>query len=269
MNAPDSTPLESLLRRDRWIVAVSLAGIAAVAWVCMAREAGIMNATGICRCAGMVMSGPDMRPWDLAQLPPLFLMWSGMMVAMMIPSAAPMILVFAAVNRRRRENNRPFVPTAVFLSGYVLVWTLFSAAAALAQWALHATALLSPRMGGTSPVLGGAILVGAGAFQWTSWKKACLTHCRSPLAFVTADWREGTRGALWMGLKHGALCAGCCWLLMALLFVAGVMNMWWVAILSLLVLLEKTLPKGLWIGRLAGLALIAWGLWVVLFNRAP
>jgi predicted metal-binding membrane protein len=174
-----------------------------------------------------------------------------------------MILTFATVNRKRRERERPFVPTSIFLLGYLSVWTLFSALAATAQWVLHATALLSPMMVSTSPVLGGSLLVIAGLFQWTPFKHACLTHCRSPLSFLMTDWREGRRGAFIMGLKHGAYCTGCCWFLMALLFVAGVMNMWWVAIIAILVLIEKALPKGLWIGKIAGLALVSWGVWMM------
>jgi predicted metal-binding membrane protein len=116
----------------------------------------------------------------------------------------------------------------------------------------------------TSPVLGGLLLVSAGAFQWTALKNSCLAHCRSPLAFLMTEWREGPRGALLMGLKHGAYCTGCCWFLMALLFVAGVMNVWWIALISILVLLEKILPQGLIIARIAGIFLIGWGAWMLL-----
>ncbi len=186
---------------------------------------------------------------------------------MMLPSAAPMILTFSTVNRKRREQEQPFVPTGIFVLGYLAVWTIFSALAALAQWALHATALLSPTMASTSPFFGRALLIAAGVFQWTPMKHACLRHCRSPLSFLMTDWREGKSGALRMGLKHGAYCTGCCWFLMALLFVAGVMNMWWVAIIAGFVLLEKVAPKGMWIGRIAGALLIAWGAWMML--RAP
>ena len=152
----------------------------------------------------------------------------------------------------------------MFLSGYIIVWTMFSAVAALAQWVLHSLALLSPAMVGTSPLMAGALLISAGIFQWTSLKSACLSHCRSPLAFIMTDWREGRTGALVMGLKHGAYCTGCCWILMALLFVAGVMNLWWIAIISIFVLVEKLAPRGLVIGRGAGLLFAVWGLWMIL-----
>src|SRR6185312_9438114 len=153
----------------------------------MAVEARAMIHTGVCQCAGMKMSGPDTQAWSVSTLVPLFLMWAEMMVAMMIPSAAPMILTFATVNRKRREQERPFVPTGIFLSGYLAVWTAFSALAAGAQWVLHSTALLSPMMVSTSPILGGALLVVAGVFQWTPLKGACLRHCRSPLSFLMTD----------------------------------------------------------------------------------
>jgi predicted metal-binding membrane protein len=255
--------METILKRDRLIVLAGLLGISALAWVYMVREAHAMNLTGMCCCAGMKMSGPDMQPWATDTLVPLFLMWSEMMVAMMVPSAAPMILTFAHVNRNRREQEQPYVRTGIFLLGYLLVWTAFSAIAAVGQWVLHATALLSPMMVSTSPILGGTLLIAAGIFQWTPFKNACLTRCCSPVGFLMNGWREGNGGALRMGLKHGAYCTGCCWFLMALLFVAGVMNIAWIAILSLLVLVEKIAPRGLLIGRIAGVLLIAWGVWMI------
>ncbi len=239
--------MEELLKRDRLIIAASLFGICAIAWGYMIREAWGMTVTGICCCAGMKMSGPDMNPWAASTLLPLALMWGEMMVAMMLPSAAPVILLFATVNRRRRETAGPFVPTAIFVAGYLIVWTVFSGLAALAQWALHGRALLSPMMVSTSPWLAGFLLIAAGIFQW------------SPLDFLMNDWRNGKLGALSMGLRHGVYCTGCCWLLMALLFVAGVMNMWWVAVITVFVLLEKAAARGPHIAKLAGLVLVLWG----------
>ena len=252
--------METVFKRDRLIVIAALTGITLLTWGYMVYEARAMCQTGVCCCAGMKMSGPDTGPWAAATLLPLFLMWTEMMVAMMIPSAAPMILTFAMVQRKRREQERPFVPTGMFLLGYLVVWTGFSALAAVAQWILHAKALLSPLMVSTSPILGGVLLIVAGIFQRTPLKNACLTHCRSPLGFLMADWREGPWGAFVMGLKHGAFCTGCCWFLMALLFVAGVMNVWWIAIIAVFVLLEKVAPKGLLVGKLAGFALAIWGM---------
>jgi predicted metal-binding membrane protein len=256
--------LELILRRDRWIILGGLIALTLSAWGYMIHEARAMTLTGVCCCAGLKMSGPDVNPWAVSSIFPLFLMWAEMMVAMMLPSAAPMILTFAMVNRKRKEAQEPFVPTGIFALGYLVVWTGFSLLAALAQWVLHATALLSSMMVSTSPLLGGALLIMAGVFQWTRLKHSCLAHCRSPLNFLISDWREGASGAFMMGLKHGAYCAGCCWFLMALLFVAGVMNIWWVAIIAGLVLLEKAAPRGLWIGKLAGILLGAWGLWMII-----
>ena len=187
-----------------------------------------------------------------------------MMVAMMLPSAAPMIMAFVAVNERRRSSARPFVPVSIFLLGYLGVWTAFSAVAAVAQWRLHEAALLSSTMAATSPVLSGGLLIAAGVFQWTPMKRACLKGCRSPLSFLMSEWREGAAGALVMGLRHGALCVGCCWVLMALLFVAGVMNLLWVAVIALFVLAEKILAKGELVGHIAGAAPVAAGIAVML-----
>jgi predicted metal-binding membrane protein len=255
--------LETALRHDRTIVVVALAGIAAVAWGYMIYEARAMDRTGVCACAGMAMSGPDLHPWSAFVILPLFLMWAEMMVAMMIPSAAPTLLIFARVNRERRRLERPFVPVTVFLLGYILVWTGFSLLAAVAQWALHGWTLLSPEMASTSRIFSGMLLVCTGAFQWTPWKRACLTHCRAPLAFLLSDWRDGATGALWMGLKHGAYCAGCCWLLMILLFVTGVMNIFWVGVITVLALLERVVPHGHRLGNFLGAALVGWGVWML------
>jgi predicted metal-binding membrane protein len=241
------------------LVLAALTVIALSAWAYMAYAARAMYHTGLCCCAGMEMSGPDVNPWSAATLAPLFLMWAEMMIAMMIPTATPMILTFALVNRKRRESERPFVPTGVFLAGYLAVWSGFSVLAALAQWYLHARSLLSPLMVSNSRWLGGILLIAAGIFQWLPLKRTCLAHCRSPLDFLMHGWREGQAGAFLMGLRHGAYCTGCCWLLMALLFVAGVMNLWWIALITLLVLVEKAAPRGLLIGRVAGALLVAWG----------
>jgi len=148
--------------------------------------------------------------------------------------------------------------------GYLLAWTIFSAMATALQWGLHAKALLSTKMVSTSPILGGSILIAAGIFQLTPLKHACLAHCRTPLTFIMAEWREGIGGALWMGLRHGIFCLGCCWVLMLLLFVTGVMNLLWVAILTAFVMVEKIAPAPRWISRAAGVVLIAWGVWVFL-----
>jgi predicted metal-binding membrane protein len=253
----------SVLRRERWIIGAALAGTAAVAWVYMIHEARGMNLTGACECLGLQMGGAGSADWPAGSLLPLFLMWSGMMVAMMLPSATPMILTFAGVSRNRRRQQRPYVSVSIFAAGYVAVWTAFSALAAVAQWILHRQALLSPGMASTSAWLGGMLLLAAGVFQFTPLKRTCLTHCRTPLDFIMTRWREGAGGAFRMGVEHGVFCAGCCWALMSLLFVAGVMNLLWIAALTLLVGLEKLLPRGRWLSSVTGVILTAWGTFVI------
>jgi predicted metal-binding membrane protein len=175
-----------------------------------------------------------------------------------------MILMFAAINRRRAEAGGPVVRTGVFALGYLVMWTAYSGVAALAQWMLHGLALMSPMMVSTSPYLGGGLLVAAGAFQWTPLKQACLVGCRSPVGFIMTEWRAGGRGAFIMGLRHGLYCVGCCGVLMALLLVAGVMNLLWVAILAVFVLVEKVVPGGERLGRVTGAVLVAAGLAMML-----
>ena len=253
----NGTSLEAVLKRDRIVVISGLAGVTALAWVYMFHLAWGMHMD-----MGMEMAMPHMRSWGAVDFILMFVMWAVMMVAMMVPSATPMILMFATVNRRRRERQAPFVPTGVFLLGYLLVWTGFSALATSAQWGLHTTALCSPMMVSMSPTLGSALLLAAGIFQWSRLKYTCLTHCRSPLGFLMSEWREGTRGVLIMGLRHGSYCVGCCWLLMTLLFVAGVMNLLWVATIAAFILAEKVVPAGPWLSRVTGLLLIGWGAWM-------
>jgi predicted metal-binding membrane protein len=252
--------LERLVRRDRAVAAIAMLLLAGLAWLSLVRMRSEMGGGGV-RMAGMVMLG--MESWSAVELFQLFLMWATMMVAMMLPSAAPMILLVAGIQRRRQERASPAPSTAIFAAGYLLVWTAFSAVAAAVQYGLHRAALLSPAMASTSPVLGGLLLVTAGVYQFLPFKSTCLTHCRSPLHFLQHDWREGSAGALLMGVHHGVYCLGCCWALMALLFVAGVMNLLWVAVIAGLVLLEKVARFGPWIGQLAGLMLIGWGVWML------
>jgi predicted metal-binding membrane protein len=182
-----------------------------------------------------------------------------MMVAMMVPGAAPMILLFATLNRKRRQQGRPYVATSVFVAGYLLVWGLFSVAAMLLQWALHIAGLLSSSMA-TSGVLAAGLLMVAGIYQLTPIKNACLRLCRTPLQFLSGRWRPGTRGALLMGIEHGAYCVGCCGVLMGLLFVGGIMHPLWIGGIAAYVLLEKVAATGVMISRATGLLLVASGL---------
>jgi predicted metal-binding membrane protein len=243
------------LRRGQLPIWGSIAMMIVLAWLYLFHTASPMP--------GMDMPAMQMSGWGLTTVFLLFLMWAVMMVAMMVPSAVPMIQVFLAVNERRQDSSRQLVPVGVFLLGYLVVWTSFSAAATLAQWGLHKAALLSPMMVATSPVVSGGLLLVAGIFQWTPLKRSCLRGCRSPLSFLMGEWRDGTAGSFSMGLRHGAYCVGCCWALMALLFVVGVMNLLWVAAIALFVMGEKILPRGEVIGHIAGVALVAAGIGVI------
>jgi len=255
--------IENLLRRDRAIALAAVAALTLLAWAAIVQMARGMEQGHVMPGMAGAMAGRRPAPWGPAELFSLFAMWAVMMVAMMLPAAAPVVILVLGVLRRRHASRLPFGPTAAFIGGYLLVWAGYSAGATLAQWGLHSAALLSPDAMRATPPVAGVLLVLAGVFQWTPLKQACLTHCRSPLHFLSTEWREGTAGALLMGLRHGAWCVGCCWLLMALLFVAGVMNLAWVAVLAGLVLLEKAAPAGPVVGRLAGAGLCGWGVWLL------
>jgi predicted metal-binding membrane protein len=182
-----------------------------------------------------------------------------MMIAMMLPSATPMVLLFATMNRKQKDAGNPFVPTSLFASAYLIAWAGFSLAAVALQWSLESMALLSPLSASTNTVFGGLVLLAAGIYQLTPLKRACLRHCRSPIQFVLTRWRGGANGAFRMGLEHGAYCVGCCWFLMGLLFFGGVMNLYWITGIALFVLLEKSVPMDHWLSYFAGAALIVGG----------
>jgi predicted metal-binding membrane protein len=202
----------------------------------------------------------------------MFSMWWLMMIAMMLPSAAPMVLLHAAVTRKglaRADDAGPKAPshrllsaTTAFIAGYLVMWGAFSLVAVVAQWALERGELLSAMMMSTSKLLGSGLLLAAGVWQLTPLKTVCLRHCRSPISFLSAHWRPGVGGAFRMGTKHGVFCLGCCWFLMALLFYGGVMNLIWIIGLALFVLAEKMMPAGVAFGRVTGLLFIAWGVWL-------
>jgi predicted metal-binding membrane protein len=253
--------LTSVLKLDRAIVAFGLAGVAILSWTYLVyMDWGMRHMDA---GMGMVIM-PAMQHWTARDLVLVFLMWAVMMVAMMLPAASPVILLFAAINRHRNEHQSALAPTGHFLLGYLTVWTGFSVLATLAQWGLLTAALLSPMMQSTSKALGAGLLLGAGLFQFSRLKYACLAHCRSPIAFLATEWRDGLWGAFRMGLKHGGYCLGCCWALMGLLFVFGVMNLLWVACLSGFVLLEKITSGNQWVGRLGGFLFIGLAAWIVL-----
>jgi predicted metal-binding membrane protein len=190
-------------------------------------------------------------------------MWAAMMVAMMTPSAAPAILLYGRVRAQAGTQGRGagIAPAGAFVAGYLAVWLAFSFAAAALQWGLERGALLSPlSMGSQSRWLSAAVLAATGAYQLSPLKNVCLTECRSPTGFLTRHWRPGTAGAVRLGVLHGAYCVGCCWVLMGLLFVGGVMNLAWIAALTVLVMAEKLLPGGPWVARGAGAILLLWAL---------
>jgi len=243
--------VERMLRHDRILVVVGLVIIAALAWAYIFAGAGM----------DMSMPGMVMAPaaWSPAYGLLLFLMWWIMMIAMMVPSAAPMVLLYATIRRRRDAAASVSPDTALFLIGYLAIWAAFSAVATLLQWSLDLAGVLSMEMSVANALLGGAILIAAGLYQFTPIKAACLRYCQSPVLFLSQHWRPGPAGAFRMGLRHGAYCLGCCWFLMALLFFAGVMNLVWIAGLAVYVALEKLLPAGPWLSRAAGVALVVMG----------
>jgi len=246
----------ALSRRDRAVVVLALCGVTALAWIYL-----LLLSRDMVEMAGDMadMAMPLNDAWTASVFALTFAMWWVMMLGMMVPSAAPMILTFATLNRNRRAKGETFVPTSVFLLGYLVAWGAFSAVATVAQWALDRYVLLTPMLAIGSSVLGGALLIVAGLYQFTPLKQACLRGCRSPFAFVLNHWRDGSIGALRMGLAHGAYCIGCCAVLMALLFLAGAMNLLWVAALATFVFAEKLLPGGVWVGRAGGIAMLGFG----------
>ncbi|MFO1159529.1 MAG: DUF2182 domain-containing protein [Reyranellaceae bacterium] len=247
-----------LLRRPRLLIGGALAGIVGVSWLYLA---------DIARDMAAMDPAMTMPPKGAVDLVLLLAMWWVMMIGMMLPSAAPMILTFAAINLAKRKRGQPYVPTALFAAGYLLAWGGFSVAATLAQAGLERLGLLAPMaMKTTSPLLAGGLLIAAGLYQVTPIKEVCLSHCRSPFDFVVNHWRDGAAGALRMGWSHGLYCLGCCWILMALLLVVGAMDLLWVAGFAALVLVEKLVPAGLWIARAGGAVLVAWGTWILVIN---
>jgi predicted metal-binding membrane protein len=249
--------LIAALRHDRAVVLASLAIVIALAWAYLLLGAGIDMEMMDMGGGQMMVMPPEWSPvYGLV----VFLMWVVMMVAMMLPSAAPVTLLVAGIARRRREaGTTSGATTAPFVLGYLTVWSAFAAVATLLQWGLDALELLSETMALAGRVAASGVLILAGIYQWTPLKQACLRHCRSPLAFLLHHWREGLLGAFASGVRHGAFCLGCCWMLMALLFVGGIMNLAWIAAIALLVLLEKTAPWDGWMERATGVVLVAWG----------
>jgi predicted metal-binding membrane protein len=265
--------LETVLRRDRVIVGGAIALIAALAWAYVLWLASDMDMGGMDMTdfrmipAGIGLMMPASEPWRAVEFAYVFVMWAVMMVGMMAPSAAPMILMYARVARQGRAQGKPFAATGWFAAGYVIAWSGFSLAATFLQWGIERAALLDSKMVMSSSLLGAIVLIAAGVYQWTPLKDVCLAQCQSPFLFLMrhGGFRADVRGCLLLGLRHGGYCVGCCWILMALLFVGGVMNALWIALLALLVLLEKVAPFGRWIARAAGVGCVAAGALLLLW----
>jgi len=261
--------LVAVLRRDRTIVAASLVALTTIAWVYVL---WLMDSM---RMGGMEM--PDMRmganpldivmipswqPWSTVEFVFIFVMWAVMMVGMMTPSAAQMILIYARVGRQAELQGKPLAATGYFTAGYLIAWALFSILATIGQWLLERASLLTPMMQSASGIIGGLVLVAAALYQWTPIKDACLKHCQAPLLFIQrhGGFRRNPFGSLRLGFQHGLYCVGCCWALMALLFVGGIMNVLWIAGIAIFVLAEKIVPSGHLLSRIAGVVLTALGI---------
>jgi predicted metal-binding membrane protein len=244
---------------DKIFVVAGLAGVLACAWAYLVQASLDMYGRMDGAAAWMMEA-----TWDARYLLLIFLMWVAMMVAMMLPSALPTILMFHRAVQNDAKIRSPFRSMFAFVAGYVLAWSGFSVGATLLQWGLAEAALLSPMMVSASPWLGGTVLIVAGLYQWTPLKAACLRQCRSPLAFLIQHWQPGMPRALQLGLRHGVYCVGCCWALMLLLFVGGVMSLLWIGAITAFVLVEKLAPHGAQGGRLSGLALLVAGATVLM-----
>lgn len=267
----ETTLTERIVRREQAVIALALVAITGLAWLYVVTGAG----TGMSTIAMTTWQFPPPRPatlmpgaWDGAYWLTMLLMWWVMMIAMMVPSAAPMILLYARVFRHgqaRGQISDPLVPTAAFAGGYLACWLGFSALATVLQFALERAGLVHGMwMWSTNRWLTAGLLIAAGVFQLTPLKLACLAHCRAPAAFLAEHWRPGRLGAFRLGLEHGAYCLGCCWSLMLLLFAAGIMNLVWIAGLAILVLIEKVSPFGVRLAPVIAAVLIGAGAYTAL-----
>ena len=261
----------AVLRRDRIVIVLALALLTTLAWSYLLwlladMDMGGMDMTGLRMISsGMGLMMPAHMPWQAMEFAFVFVMWTVMMVGMMTPSVAPMFLIYARMGRQTAAHDTPFAATVWFGVGYFLVWIAFALLATLVQWAFERTALLDSAMASTSNVIGGLLFVAAGSYQWTRLKDVCLTQCQTPFAFLMRQggFRRDAPGSLVLGFRHGSYCVGCCWALMALLLVGGVMNVLWLVLLALLILVEKVTPFGRQIAPLAGTVLIAAGAWLL------
>jgi predicted metal-binding membrane protein len=245
-------------RLDRIAIASCIVVVTALAWAYLIqidRQMSSVDSGTMMMNMGTAMT----TPWATREILLAFVMWAVMMVGMMTAPAAPVFLLFARTQASSDKKGMPLT-VLLFALGYITVWLGFSAAAVMLQWALRQAALLSPAMSASSPYLAGAILIAAGVYQLTPLKRACLSQCQSPLGFLMGNWRSGKGGAFGMGLHHGVYCLGCCWALMLVLFVVGVMNLVWVAVIAAFILLEKITPSGVFVSRAGAGIMIVFGL---------
>ena len=263
--------LAAVLKRDRAIVAACLVVLILLAWAYIVwladdMEMGGMDMTGFRMIpAGKGLMMPVDAPWHTIEFAFVFVMWAVMMVGMMMPSVAPLILLYARVGRQAAAVHQPFATSAFLAGGYLSAWIVFSFAATIAQWAVERQGWLTPAMSSESNTFGGLTLIAAGLYQWTPLKDSCLRQCQFPLQFIQrhGGFRADAIGSLKLGARHGVYCIGCCWMLMTLLFVGGVMNVFWIALISIFVLTEKVVPVGRLISRLAGTLFLAVGVWLI------
>jgi predicted metal-binding membrane protein len=254
MSQSDTT-IDARRWRGPLLAIFGVSAVTVLCWLYLARMNAGMTHSGMGH-----MAMPTVPPSLPTQLVAASIMWSIMMVAMMLPTALPAVAVFANLARRRALQAGVTTPTGLYVVGYVAAWTAYSVVAAVGQIALGRAALLTPMLQSASVALSAAILLIAGAFQFTAFKDACLSKCRTPFAYFLAEWRDGKTGALRLGLKHGSFCVGCCWALMAVMFVVGAMNLIWMGALTLYMLGEKVAPERWQLRRVAGVALVLWGL---------
>jgi predicted metal-binding membrane protein len=240
-------------KREHFHLVVSISATIIMAWATM-----FYLGVSMPQMTAAQMATPNLQPWTWVTFVMMFIMWAVMMVAMMLPSAMPTILLFAKL----KQNPARQVEVLLFVCGYLALWIAFSFVATLMQWILHSRGLLSVMDASNTPILGGGVLIVAGVYQWVPLKLVCLNRCRSPLSFLMTRWKGGAWGAWQMGLQHGTYCVLCCWALMLVLFVVGVMNLLWVVILSGYVLLEKLWFNGESGVRGVGVLLIGWGIWL-------
>lgn len=263
--------LATVLKHDRAVVAACLLALVMLAWAYLLWLAADMGMGGMdMEGFRMIPSGrglmvPVAAPWLPIEFAFVFLMWAVMMVGMMTPSVAPLILLYARVGRQAAARQQPFAASAWLAGGYLLAWIFFSLIATAAQWAVERAGWLTPAMESANNAFAGLTLVAAGLYQWTPLKDACLRQCQSPLQFIQrhGGFRGDAAGSLVLGVRHGLYCVGCCWMLMALLFVGGVMNVLWIAALMIFVLLEKVVPAGRVISRVSGAGFLAAGVWLI------